>query len=66
MKMVRKTSAVYCVAKDDSLKIPWVKSITDFIPVRVTEKYFPVVLFIVLCKTVLTFHSMGGILRLKR
>ena len=30
---------------------------------KATEKYFPVVLFIVLCKVVLTFESVDGKLK---
>ena len=29
---------------------------------KVTEQYFPVVLFIILCKVILTFESVDGIL----
>ena len=37
------------------------KSQSVTIQVKVTEQYFPVVLFIVLCKVVLTFESLDEI-----
>ena len=33
---------------------------------KATEQYFPVVLFILLCKVVLTFESVGEILKCDR
>ena len=33
------------------------------IQMKATEQYFPVVLFIMLCKVVLTFESVGEILK---
>ena len=36
------------------------------IQMRVTEQYFPVVLFIMLCKVVLTFESVDEIIKVYR
>ena len=38
------------------------KSYSVIIQVKATEQYFPVVLFIMLCKVVLTFESVDEIL----
>ena len=38
------------------------KSYGVTIQIKVTEQYFPVVLFIMLCKVVLTFESVDEIL----
>jgi len=40
-----------------------VKSLSLTIQMKATENYFPVVLFIVLCKVVLTFESVDEILK---
>ena len=40
----------------------WMKSYDVTIQVKATEQYFPVVLFIVLYKVVLTFESVDEIL----
>ena len=39
------------------------KSLSVAIQVKTTEQYFPVVLFIMLCKVVLTFGSVAEILK---
>jgi len=41
---------------------PWMKSYGVTIQMKATEHYFPVVLFIMLYKVVLTFESVGEIL----
>ena len=41
----------------------WVKSSRVTIQMKATEQYFPVVLFIMLHKVVLTFESAGEILQ---
>ena len=41
----------------------WVNSQSVTIQMKATEQYFPVVLFIVLCKVVLTFESVDEILK---
>jgi len=48
-----------CGSKASSL---WVKSYGVTIQMKATEQYFPVVLFIMLYKVVLTFESVGEIL----
>ena len=40
----------------------WMKSYNVTIQMKATEQYFPVVLFIMLCKVVLTFEFMNEIL----
>ena len=40
------------------------KSLSVTIQMKATEQYFPVVLFIMLYKVVLTFESVGEILKL--
>ena len=37
----------------------WMKSLGMTIPMKTTEQYFPVALFILLYKVVLTFESVG-------
>ena len=37
----------------------WMKSLGMTIPMKATEQYFPVALFILLYKVVLTFESVG-------
>ena len=39
------------------------KSLSVTIQIKATEQYFPVVLFIMLYKVVLTFESVGEILK---
>ena len=39
------------------------KSLSVTIQMKATEQYFPVVLFIMLCKVVLTFESVDEILK---
>ena len=39
------------------------KSYSVTIQMKATEQYFPVVLFIMLCKVVLSFESVDGILK---
>ena len=39
------------------------KSLSVTIQTKATEQYFPVVLFIILCMVVLTFESVGEILK---
>ena len=39
------------------------KSLSETIQMKATEQYFPVVLFIMLCKVVLTFESVDEILK---
>ena len=41
----------------------WMKSSSVTIQMKATEQYFPVVLFIMLCKVVLTFESVDEILK---
>ena len=41
----------------------WVKSLSVTIQIKATEQYFPVVLFIMLYKVVLTYESVGEILK---
>ena len=41
----------------------WIKSYGVTIQMKATEQYFPVVLFIMLYKVVLTFEYVGEILR---
>ena len=41
----------------------WMKSLSVTIQMKATEQYFPVVLFIMLYKVVLTFESMDEILQ---
>ena len=41
----------------------WVKSLSVTIQMKTTKQYFPVVLFIILYKVVLTFESVGEILK---
>ena len=41
---------------------PWMKSYGVTIQMKATEQYFPVVLFIMLYKVVLTFESVDEIL----
>jgi len=41
----------------------WMKSLTVTIQMKAIEQYFPVVLFIVLYKVVLTFESVDEILK---
>ena len=41
----------------------WMKSLSVTIQIKATEQYFPVVLFIMLYKVVLTFESMDEILK---
>ena len=41
----------------------WLKFLSVTIPVKATEQYFPVVLFIMLCKVILTFEAMDEILK---
>ena len=41
----------------------WMKSLSVSIQVKATEQYFPVVLFIMLYKVILTFDSVYGILK---
>jgi len=41
----------------------WIKSLSVTIQMKATERYFPVVLFIVLCKVVLTVESVDKILK---
>ena len=41
----------------------WMKSLSVTIQMKATEQYFPVVLFIMLYKVVLTFESVDGILK---
>ena len=41
----------------------WTKSYGVIIQMKATEKYFPVVLFIMLYKVILTFASLDEILR---
>ena len=41
----------------------WMKSYGVTIQMKATEQYFPVVLFIMLYKMVLTFESVDGILK---
>ena len=41
----------------------WMKSQSVFIQMKATEQYFPVVLFIMLYKVVLTFESVDEILK---
>ena len=36
----------------------WIKSYSVTIQMKATEQYFPLVLFIMLCKVVLTFESV--------
>jgi len=43
--------------------ILWVKSLSVTIQIKATEQYFPVVLFIMLYKVVLTFESVDEILK---
>ena len=40
----------------------WMKSYGVTIQMKATEQYFPVVLFIMLCKVILTFESVDEIL----
>ena len=41
----------------------WMKSKRVTIQMKATEQYFPLVLFILLCKVVLTFESVDEILK---
>ena len=41
----------------------WIKSLSVTIQMKATEQYFPVVLFIMLYKVVLTFESVDEILK---
>ena len=41
----------------------WMKSLSVTIQMKATEQYFPVVLFVMLYKEVLTFESVGEILK---
>ena len=41
----------------------WIKSLSVTIQMKATEQYFPVVLFIMLYKVVLTFESVDKILK---
>ena len=41
----------------------WMKSLSVTIQMKATEQYFPVVLFIMLYKVVLTFESVDEILK---
>ena len=41
----------------------WLKSLSVTIQMKATEQYFPVVLFIMLYKVVLTFESVDEILK---
>ena len=41
----------------------WIKSSSVSIQVKATEQYFPVLLFIILYKVVLTFESVDEILK---
>ena len=41
----------------------WMKSLSETIQMKATEQYFPVVLFIMLYKVVLTFESVDEILK---
>ena len=41
----------------------WIESLSVFIQMKATEQYFPVMLFIMLYKMVLTFESVAEILK---
>ena len=41
----------------------WLKSLTVTIQMKATEQYFPVVLFILMYKVILTFESVAEILK---
>jgi len=41
----------------------WIKPLSVIIQMKATEQYFPVVLFIMLYKVVLTFESVDEILK---
>ena len=41
----------------------WMKSLSIIIPMKATEQFFPVVLFFMLYKVVLTFESVDEILK---
>jgi len=42
---------------------PWMHSLSVIILMKATEQYFPVVLFIMLYKVVLTFESVDEIIK---
>ena len=47
----------------DSISSLWMKSLSVTIQMKATEQYFPVVLFIMLYKVVLSFESVDEILK---
>ena len=52
-----------CCARWFSVLSPWVNCRNVTIQTKPTKQYFPVVLFIMLYKVVLTFESMDDILK---
>ena len=57
-------SAVYYAVRGGSKLLSlWMKSLSVTIQMKATEQYFPVVLFIMLYKVVLTFESVDEILK---
>ena len=58
-------SAVYCAVQGGSnfWVCGWNPKVWQFKFMKATEQYFPVVLFTMLCKLVLTFESMDEILK---
>ena len=54
---------VYYAVQDDSNFCLWLKSYSVTIQMKAIEQYFPMVLFIMLCKMILTFESVVEILK---
>ena len=62
--VVSSFTAVYCAECTGGSKVwVWVKSSIVTVQMKATEQFIPLVLFILLCKAVLTFKSMGEIVK---
>ena len=53
----------YALQGDSKLLSLWMKSKNVTIEMKATEQYFPVLMFFMLCKVVLTFESVDEILK---
>ena len=61
MRLIKLSTQAFCDAAIS--KCLWMISLSVTIQMKATEQYFPVVLFIMLYKVVLTFESVDEILK---